>query len=115
MNEVIHKSLYDIQKAIQEIDLFFLEKGNDKVIYLNDILLQRAVERNFEIIGEAINRILKVDQDFPITSAYRIVGLRNQIIHGYDNLSDDLMWSVITLHLPLLKTEVEKSLGTLKN
>jgi uncharacterized protein with HEPN domain len=70
-------------------------------------MLKRAVERNLEIIGEAMNRILKEDPDFTIKEAFRIVGLRNQIIHGYDSVSDENIWSIIVNHLPKLRSEVE--------
>jgi len=60
-----------------------------------------------EIIGEAMNRILKEDPDFLIENARRIVGLRNQIIHGYDSISDENIWGVVINYLPNLKTEVE--------
>lgn len=63
-----------------------------------------------EIIGEAINRILKHDPDFEhrITNSKAIIGLRNQVIHAYDNISDEAIWSVLTNHLPKLKLEIEK-------
>jgi len=55
-----------------------------------------------------MNRILKEDPEFPIEGAARIVGLRNQIIHGYDSVSDENIWSIIVNHLPRLRDEVEK-------
>lgn len=70
-------------------------------------MLRRAIERNLEIIGEAINRILKEDPAFPIENAKRIIGLRNQIIHGYDSVSDENIWGIITVYLPKLKSEVD--------
>ncbi|MFA9193459.1 HepT-like ribonuclease domain-containing protein [Flavobacterium sp. FBOR7N2.3] len=72
-------------------------------------MLKRAVERNLEIIGEAINRILKSDPTFEqkITNAKAIIGLRNQVIHAYDNISDESIWSILINHLPKLKTEIE--------
>jgi uncharacterized protein with HEPN domain len=72
-------------------------------------MLKRAVERNLEIIGEAINRILKNDASFEqkITNAKAIIGLRNQVIHAYDNISDESIWAILTNHLPKLKTEIE--------
>ena len=51
-------------------------------------------------------RILKKDPDFPIEYAKRIIGLRNQIIHAYDNISDENIWAIITKHIPNLKEEV---------
>ena len=80
MNEKVLKCLYDIKLAIDEIDLFFLERDKRFSEYAKDIILKRAIERNLEIIGEAVNRILKEKPDFTIQNARRIVGLRNQII-----------------------------------
>lgn len=73
-------------------------------------MLKRAVERDLEIIGEAINRILTRDKDFAlkITNAKSIIGLRNQVIHAYDSISDESIWSILINHLPKLKTEVDE-------
>jgi uncharacterized protein with HEPN domain len=70
-------------------------------------LLKRAVERNLEIIGEAVNRILKGNPQFSILNVKKIVGLRNQIIHAYDNISDENIWSIVIKYIPHLKTEIE--------
>lgn len=110
MTERIEKSLYDILLAIQEIESFRQDEYPTLEVFRANVLVKRAAERNLEIIGEAVNRILKEDPDFPITDAYRIIGLRNQIIHGYDSISDENVFSVIVNHLPLLKTEVEQLL-----
>jgi 4a-hydroxytetrahydrobiopterin dehydratase len=74
-------------------------------------MLRKAVERNLEIIGEAMRRILKEDPTFQITSARKIIDLRNQVIHGYDVIDDGNIWSIIINHLPKLKTEVETHLN----
>jgi uncharacterized protein with HEPN domain len=66
------------------------------------------VERDLEIIGEAVNRIIKIRPEFPIENAKRIIGMRNQIIHAYDNISDENIWAILTKHVPLLKAEVDK-------
>lgn len=66
------------------------------------------MERDLEIIGEAVNRILKINPDFPIKNARRIIGFRNQIIHGYDNISDENIWGIVFNHIPKLKMETEK-------
>ena len=87
MNEKILKSLYDIKYAIDEIDSFFINREKQFADYSKDIILKRAIERDLEIIGEAVNRILKENPDFEIKNSRRIVGLRNQIIHGYDSVS----------------------------
>jgi uncharacterized protein with HEPN domain len=106
MNEKILKFLYDVKLAIDEIDSFFIDYEKRFESYRSNNLLKRATERNLEIIGEAVNRILLIDPDFPIKNAKRIVGLRNQIIHSYDNISDENIWGIITNHLPNLKAEI---------
>jgi len=107
MNERVLKCLYDIKIAVEEIDLFFNTESRNFENYKGNPLLKRAIERNLEIIGEAMNRILKEDPDFHLDNAKRIIGLRNQIIHGYDTVSDESIWGIITIHLPKLKTEVD--------
>lgn len=71
-------------------------------------MLKRAIERNLVIIGEAVNRINKRNPSFleKISNAKAIIGLRNQVIHAYDNISDENIWSVIINHLPKLKIEI---------
>lgn len=108
MNEKVLKCLYDIKFSIDEIDLFFIGRQKKYTEYSKDILLKRAIERNLEIIGEAMNRILKTEPDFPIENAKRIVGLRNQIIHSYDSVSDENIWGIVINHLPKLKEEVNR-------
>lgn len=111
MNEKILKCLYDIKFAIDEIDSFFVNRQKSFKVYIGDILLKRGIERNLEIIGEAMNRILKEDSSFPIYNARRIIGLRNQIIHGYDSVSDENIWGIVVHHIPKLKAEVEKRIN----
>jgi uncharacterized protein with HEPN domain len=67
--------LYDIKNAIEEIESYFTDFPKDFSLYTSNTILRRAVERDLEIIGEAVNRILKQDADFPIDNAKRIVGL----------------------------------------
>jgi len=74
-------------------------------------MLRRAVERNVEIMGEAMNRILKIEKDIKITDARRIVDARNYIVHGYERLSPDILWSIVVNHLSILKTEVLRLLS----
>lgn len=106
MDEKILKWLYDIRDAITEIEGYFDEFPKDFQQYKTNILLKRAVERDLEIIGEAVNRILRQNENFPIENAKRIVGLRNQIIHAYDNISDENIWAIVLKHIPLLRTEI---------
>jgi uncharacterized protein with HEPN domain len=76
-----------------------------------DLKTKRAVERNIEIIGEAINRILHADGKIELSNSRKIVDTRNRIIHGYDSVSDEVIWGVVTNHLPVLKQEIKQLLG----
>jgi uncharacterized protein with HEPN domain len=109
MDERILKWLYDIKMCIEEIDSFFIEEKKDFFKYKNNLMLKRAVERNLEIIGEAVNRIITRDNSFTkkINNSKAIIGLRNQVIHAYDNISDENIWSILISHLPKLKLEVD--------
>ncbi|MEA1786918.1 HepT-like ribonuclease domain-containing protein [Arenibacter sp. GZD96] len=108
MDERILKWLYDIKMSIEEIDSFFIAEEKDFFKYKNNVMLKRAVERNLEIIGEAVNRIITRDTSFAtkISNSKAIIGLRNQVIHAYDNISNENIWSILTNHLPKLKLEV---------
>jgi len=74
-------------------------------------MLQNAVERNLEIIGEATKRLLELYPDIKITNARKIVDTRNRISHGYDDIENTEIWNIIINHLPVLKNEVEKLLN----
>ena len=110
MDEFVKKHLEDILIAIDEIDIFFETLPKRYDIFVNSLLLRRGVERNIEIIGEAMNRILKTDNTISITNARKIVDTRNYVIHGYDTLTADILWSIVINHLPLLKIEIEELL-----
>lgn len=109
MDERILKWLFDVKMAIEEIDAFFKTYEKNFFEYSQNIMLKRAVERNLEIIGEAINRIITRDPDFEqkITNAKAIIGLRNQVIHSYDNISDESIWAILINHLPKLEVEIK--------
>lgn len=109
MDERILKWLYDIKITIEEIDGYFENREKDFFEYRKNIMLKRAIERNLEIIGEAINRIIKRDNSFEnkISNSKSIIGLRNQVIHAYDNISDENIWSILINHLPKLKAEID--------
>jgi uncharacterized protein with HEPN domain len=86
-------------------------KANQKYFQnIRKTLRQSAVERNIEIIGEAVNRILKLNPEFQIENARNIIGTRNRIIHSYDNIADDLIWSILINSLPKLKAEIQSHL-----
>lgn len=112
MDERILKWLFDIDKSINEIESYF----SGQIIfseYKMNIMLKRAVERDLEIIGKATNRILKFDPSFEIkiTESKSIISLRNQVIHAYDNISDEKIWAILINHLPILKIEIQNLLN----
>lgn len=111
MDNEIKTWLFDILQAILDIESFFEEDSKQFEKYISDLKTKRAVERELEIIGEAFNRILKKDNSFIFENIHKIIGTRNRIIHGYDSISDDFIWSIVINHLPLLKKEVEEKLN----
>ena len=110
MDSDIKTWLYDVLQSIIEIESYFVDKPKKFEDYSKDTKTKRAVERDVEIIGEAINRILKKDNNFEIENAQKIVGTRNRIANGYDKISDELIWSIVINHLPKLKSEINSIL-----
>lgn len=68
------------------------------------------MEREFVIIGEAMTKILKINENISISSKHHIIGMRNRVIHGYDKIDDKIVWGTIIRHLPKLKSEVTELL-----
>jgi len=73
-------------------------------------MLRRAVEREFEIIEEAMNRIEKLDPTINISSKRQIISMRNRVINGYDKIDNEIIWGTIVRHLPNLKIEINQLL-----
>ena len=109
MDNHIKALLFDILNSINEINEYIADNRTYDN-YCNNKILQRAIERNLEIIGEAINRILKIDENIPIQDVKKIIDTRNKIIHGYNQVDNIIIWGIVIKHLPILKSEVEKLL-----
>ncbi len=109
MQREIRKYLFDIKESIDSINDFLGEKRDFNEYQLNK-LLRRGIERELEIIGEATNRILKMDSNIDIADSRRIVDLRNMVIHGYDLIDDVVIWGVISKDIPRLKLQVNNLL-----
>ena len=103
--------LYDILNAIIEIESFLDMEDMSFSRYILDLKTKRAVEWNLEIVGEAMNRLVKGFPDFKLSNSRKIIDVRNRIIHGYDSVSDDIIWTIIHESIPELKKEVEVLLG----
>ena len=99
--------LKDIEQSITEIYEFLPEERNIYV-FQKDLKTRKAIERNIEIIGEAMDRLLKAYPEIEITDSRKIVDTRNRIIHGYDSVSEDVIWLIVNRYLPILEHEVKK-------
>lgn len=106
MQREILKYLHDIKVSIDSI-YDYLGSKRDFNDYKANKLLRRRAERELEIIGEATNRILKINPDIKISDARRIVDLRNWVIHGYDKIDDVIVWGIVSRDVPKLKIQVE--------
>lgn len=94
------KLLHDILDAGQAIQQF--NAGRNIEDYRNDLMLRSATERQFEIIGEAMNRLARLDEGLlkRIDGYQQIIAFRNIVAHGYDMLDHAIVWQVITDYLP---------------
>ena len=103
----VRKYLFDIKRSATYLDRF--TDGKRQQDYLNDPLLRSAVERQFEIIGEAVSKLAKLDPSVVIhISEYRkLVNFRNILIHGYAEVDDYLVWDLLQSKLPVLIREIE--------
>lgn len=101
--------LKDIELSINEISEF-LTPARNYSNFQQDLKTRKAVERNIEIIGEAMKRIVEADPDILISDSRKIIDTRNRIIHGYDSVSSDVIWLIVTRHLPILEKEVKELL-----
>jgi len=105
------KYLYDIKQAAERVSLFTAHKRFDD--YRDDPMLQAAVERQFEIIGEALSRLARLDESLAarITEHQRIIAFRNILIHGYASVDARVVWDVVEAKLPVLLVEVQALLS----
>lgn len=107
------KNLFDIREAADAIAPFAAGKGLTD--YSRDAMLRRAVERELEIIGEAMTQLARFDARTAarITHHRRAIALRNALIHGYDAIDDDVVWDTVVTDIPTLRAEVDHLLGEL--
>ena len=108
MHREIKKLVIDIKTAIEEIETFTKDKNFADL--QKERGLQLIVERELEIIGEALNRLRRVDPeiDTKVPDTRRIIGLRNIIAHGYDILEYEILWDIVENKILLLKEDLSK-------
>jgi len=99
--------LFDIAEAAGLIRQFV--GSRDYEAYVADALVQSGVERQFEIIGEALSQLRRLDPDLAaaIREYQRIIGFRNLLIHGYAEVDESVVWSIVTEKLPLLIADIQ--------
>ena len=104
------KYFFDIAEACDLIAQF--TAGKTLADYQNDPLLRSGVERQFEIIGEALNQAIQHDPSVTelISNSSRIISFRNRLIHGYATISDNVVWGVLETNLSVLTREVKELL-----
>lgn len=106
------KYVLDIQSLLVEIDSFKSLVGNDYYSYKDQLVVKRAVERDLEIIGEAIKELLKLEPGMKISSSRKIIGFRNLLAHSYDSIEDELVWGILQRDIPVLQDEIDRLLGS---
>ena len=102
--------LFDMQHAASGIALFTAGKSLDE--FKADRMLRSAVERQFEIIGEAMTRLRAASPELVerISDYRKIISFRNVLIHGYDTVNDEITWRIVVEKLPVLQHELEEML-----
>ncbi len=110
MKDEVLKHLYDIREAALAIKAFVAERRFDD--YSKDELLRSAVERKFEIIGEALNRIRRENPSLMnrIRDHRDIISFRNILVHGYDSIDDRIAWGIIEEDLDRLLEDISELL-----
>lgn len=111
MQHKLLKYILDIESVIEEIEFIKLKTQNNFNNFSKDIILQRAVERDLEIIGEAIRKMIEVNPNIKITASKNIIGLRNIIAHAYDSVESEMLWGIIQKNIPVLADEIRNLKG----
>jgi uncharacterized protein with HEPN domain len=103
--------LHDIIRSARLLNQF--TAGKTLADYRTDALVRSAVERQFEIIGEALSQPSRIDPGLPdrISHCRQIVAFRNRLIHGYATVADEVVWDIVEEYLPTLAREVAHLLG----
>ena len=114
-DEKIMTYLQDVLDAINDLQSCFVGFPNRYDLFEKDIMRKCVVERKVEIMGEAINRIRKTDSSVVIPNARAIIDTRNRIIHAYDNVQPEFLWSLVLRHIPELKKDIERILDEFEN
>lgn len=100
------KYILDIESVINELERIVGHHQSDYNDFSANFISVRAVERDLMIVGEAVGKMISLDPDTRITSAKRIIGLRNMLVHAYDAIDPTTLWRILIVDLPVLKEEM---------
>jgi uncharacterized protein with HEPN domain len=102
----VNKYLFDVWQACELLAQF--AAGKTLIDYQRDALLRSGIERQFEIVGEALNKAIKLDAEIAtqISDASRIIAFRNRLIHAYAAVSNEVVWGIVEAYLPRLRHEI---------
>lgn len=106
MTEKSKKYLSDVLIAITLIREFTIDT-TDFTTYDKDRKTQSAVERQLVIIGEALNKLRLIEDEFVIENGNQIIGFRNRLVHAYDSIDNSIVWAILKRHLENLRIEIE--------
>jgi uncharacterized protein with HEPN domain len=106
MQPKLLKYILDIESIISEIEIIKSKLDNNYLNFKHDFISRRAVERDLEIIGEAVKKIVEINSEIKISSSNKIIELRNIISHAYDSVEPELIWGIIQKDIPILKNEI---------
>jgi len=108
---LVLKYILDIESVILEIEQVVSTCENNYDLFTQNFMAIRTLERNLEIIGEAISKIKKVNPSVKIEHAASIISLRNYLAHAYDSIETSVIWSIAVKHVPELKKEIVRLKG----
>lgn len=114
VKEEVLTYLQDVLDAISDLQICFEGYPKRFDLFKDDIMRRCVVERKTEIMGEAINRIRKIDPTIEIPNGRAIIDTRNRIIHSYDNVNAEFLWGLVLRHIPQLKIDIERILDNLE-
>ena len=107
MTDQARKFLLDMLDAIALAERFSADTPTFQS-YQNDLKTKSAVERQLEILGEAVKKFSREAPDFQLKNVSQIISFRNRLAHNYDQIDDAIVWAVLKRHLPVLKSQVEE-------
>lgn len=106
MNSRVLRYILDLEAIFAEMEALHARLEGSYHRFEQDAMAIRALERHFEIIGEAVNKLQQADPAIRLEHAKAIIGLRNLIAHAYDAVDNAILWSILINHIPRLKEEI---------